>query len=264
MLESFHKETKKLISFQTYWLSLLYPVSHKPSGWMICSNMMLFLKYLPESLKVEVTQSCPTLCYPMVYTVYGILQARKLEWVAFPFSRESFQLEWLVVLKVIWWGGGGALPWWLRGKEFALQCKGPVGSLIQQDPACYWAPKPVTTTAKPVLQSPGLQLCKPVCTRAPAPRQEKPRQGEAHAPRLESSLCCLQLEKSPHSNKDPAQPKINTFLKRYFSDLVQDKLANLNSPVASCAPFSLMLRRWDFISEAHGDYYFFVVWFCIV
>ena len=87
MLESFHKKTKKLISFQTYWLSLLYSVSHKPSGWMICSNMMLFLKYLPESLKVA--QSCPTLCDPMVYTVYGILQARILEWVAFPFSRGS-------------------------------------------------------------------------------------------------------------------------------------------------------------------------------
>ena len=28
---------------------------------------------------------------PMDYTVYGILQARILEWVAFPFSRGSFQ-----------------------------------------------------------------------------------------------------------------------------------------------------------------------------
>ena len=30
-----------------------------------------------------------TLCNPMVYTVHGILQARILEWVAFPFSRGS-------------------------------------------------------------------------------------------------------------------------------------------------------------------------------
>ena len=89
MLESFHKKAKKLTSFQTYWLTLLYLVSHKPSGWMICSNMMLFLKYLPESLKVKVTQSCPTLCDPMVYTVYGILQARILEWGAFSFSSGS-------------------------------------------------------------------------------------------------------------------------------------------------------------------------------
>ena len=36
---------------------------------------------------MEFTQSCPTLCDPMDYTVHGTLQARILEWVAFPFSR---------------------------------------------------------------------------------------------------------------------------------------------------------------------------------
>ena len=40
-----------------------------------------------ESRKAQVTQSCPTLCDPMGYTVHGILQARILEWVAIPFSR---------------------------------------------------------------------------------------------------------------------------------------------------------------------------------
>ena len=35
---------------------------------------------------MKVAQSCPTLCDPMDYTVHGILQARVLEWVAFPFS----------------------------------------------------------------------------------------------------------------------------------------------------------------------------------
>ena len=40
---------------------------------------------------VKVAQSCPTLCDLMDYTVHGILQARILEWVAFPFSRGSFQ-----------------------------------------------------------------------------------------------------------------------------------------------------------------------------
>ena len=40
---------------------------------------------------VKIAQSCPTLCNPMDYTVYGILQARILEWVAFPFSRGSSQ-----------------------------------------------------------------------------------------------------------------------------------------------------------------------------
>ena len=37
-------------------------------------------------VKVKVTQSCASLCDPIDYTVHGILQARILEWVAFPFS----------------------------------------------------------------------------------------------------------------------------------------------------------------------------------
>ena len=40
---------------------------------------------------MKVTQSHPTLCDPMDYTAHGILQARILEWVAFPFSRGSSQ-----------------------------------------------------------------------------------------------------------------------------------------------------------------------------
>ena len=44
----------------------------------------------------EVTQSCPTLCNPMDYSlpgssVHGIFQARVLEWVAISFSRWSSQ-----------------------------------------------------------------------------------------------------------------------------------------------------------------------------
>ena len=42
-------------------------------------------------VRVKVAQSCTTLCNPKDYTVHGILQARILEWVAFPFSRESSQ-----------------------------------------------------------------------------------------------------------------------------------------------------------------------------
>ena len=38
---------------------------------------------------MKVAQSCLTLCNPMEYS--GILQARILEWVAVPFSRESSQ-----------------------------------------------------------------------------------------------------------------------------------------------------------------------------
>ena len=45
----------------------------------------------PEMEKGKATQSCPTLCDPMDDTVHGILQARILEWAAFPFSRGSSQ-----------------------------------------------------------------------------------------------------------------------------------------------------------------------------
>ena len=41
-------------------------------------------------MKVEVSQLYPTLCDPLDYTVHGILWARILEWVAFPFSKCSF------------------------------------------------------------------------------------------------------------------------------------------------------------------------------
>ena len=42
-------------------------------------------------MKVKVTQSCLTLCNPMDYTVYGLLQAKILEWVVFPFCTGSSQ-----------------------------------------------------------------------------------------------------------------------------------------------------------------------------
>ena len=42
-------------------------------------------------VKVKVAQSYPTFHNPIDYTVHGILQARILEWVAFSFSRGSFQ-----------------------------------------------------------------------------------------------------------------------------------------------------------------------------
>ena len=47
-------------------------------------------------VKVLVSQLCPTLCNLMVcslpgFSVQGVLQARKLEWVAIPFPRGSSQ-----------------------------------------------------------------------------------------------------------------------------------------------------------------------------
>ena len=61
-------------------------------------NSQLFFFFLSNGLswwkvKVKVAQSCPTLCEPMDYTVHGILQARIVEWVAFPFSRDQTQVS---------------------------------------------------------------------------------------------------------------------------------------------------------------------------
>ena len=51
---------------------------------------------LKQVSEVNITQSYPTLCDPMNYSlpgssVHGILQARILEWVTVPFSKEPSQ-----------------------------------------------------------------------------------------------------------------------------------------------------------------------------
>ena len=52
---------------------------------------MLELSDWKFKVKLKVAQLCPTIWDPMDYTVHEILQARILEWVAFPFSRGSSQ-----------------------------------------------------------------------------------------------------------------------------------------------------------------------------
>ena len=58
---------------------------------LLHSPSKLCMALTTKTLKVKVAQLCLTLCEPMDYTVYGILQARILEWVAVPFSRGSSQ-----------------------------------------------------------------------------------------------------------------------------------------------------------------------------
>ena len=76
-------------------------------------------------------------------------------------------------------------------------------SLLWEIPHALEQLSPYATTTKPVPQSLGTettvsQLLKPEDPRVHALKQEKPPQWEA-----------LQLEKSLHSNRGPAQPKIN-------------------------------------------------------
>ena len=91
-----------------------------------------------------------------------------------------------------------------------------------------------TTTTEPGSQGQGTATTEARAPRAWAPQEEKPLQWEASASQPESSLCSAQLEKSPHGNEDPAQPKINKyfFFKKRFpwetewaeSNLIQPKL----------------------------------------
>ena len=87
--------------------------------------------------------------------------------------------------------------------------------LIWEDPTCCGAIKPVCHNNWACVLAPGShnywahvpQLLKPVRPRACARQQEKPPRWEAWA-QLENVPHSLWVEKSRHSNKDPAQPKI--------------------------------------------------------
>ena len=54
-------------------------------------NYLRLSSYPHVCMSAQSLQLCPTLCNPMDYTVRGVLQARILEWVAFPFSRGPSQ-----------------------------------------------------------------------------------------------------------------------------------------------------------------------------
>ena len=53
------------------------------------------------------------------------------------------------------------------------------------------------------------QLLKAMWPRACAPQEEKPSKKKTCTPQLKSGPHFLNVDKSPHSNKDPAQPEIN-------------------------------------------------------
>ena len=79
-------------------------VVHVYNGILLRYKKDAFESVLMRWVKVNVAQSCPTLCNPMNYTVHGILQARILEWVAFPFSRGSSQPKDQTQVSRIAWG----------------------------------------------------------------------------------------------------------------------------------------------------------------
>ena len=62
-----------------------------------------------EGIKVKIAQSCLTLCDPMDYTVHGILQARILEWVAFPWEKAMAPHSSTLAWKILWMEEPGRL-----------------------------------------------------------------------------------------------------------------------------------------------------------
>ena len=63
-------------------------------GWLSLSLFSFSKSCVTFKIRVLVAQLCPTLCNSMDYSppgssVHGVLQARILEWVNIPFSRES-------------------------------------------------------------------------------------------------------------------------------------------------------------------------------
>ena len=85
------------------------------TGETLIHNMKLHIKYnLMHYLcmKVKVAQSHPTLRDPPDCTVHGILQARILEWVAFPFRGSSQPKDQTQVSCI---AGGFFISWAARG-----------------------------------------------------------------------------------------------------------------------------------------------------
>ena len=75
------------------WLFLVSQTAYCSQRTGLDAQNMYILKALAYSTTLSSrSQSCPvcpTLCNPKDYTGHGLLQARILEWIAFPFSRGS-------------------------------------------------------------------------------------------------------------------------------------------------------------------------------
>ena len=72
------------------------------------------------NMKVKVAQLCPTFYDPMDYRVHVNLQARILEWVAFPFSRGSSQSRGQTQVSRI--AGEFFTSWATREAQYVYKC----------------------------------------------------------------------------------------------------------------------------------------------
>ena len=98
----------------------------------VCGRWPITQHFLPSKVKVLVSQSCPTRCDSMDCSsagssLHGILQARILEWVAYPFSRGSSQSkDWTQVSCI----AGGFFTIWATREALLLSKVCPNTSLV--------------------------------------------------------------------------------------------------------------------------------------
>ena len=123
------KHLTKILPFQTLFITWKWK-------WEMLSHVWLFATlWTVESMEFSRPEYCLTLCDPVDYRVHGVLQARILEWVAFPFSRGSFQpRNWTQVSCI---AGGFFISWATREAQE------------------YWSGKPIPSPAN--LPNPGIE-----------------------------------------------------------------------------------------------------------
>ena len=119
----------------------------------------------------------PTLCDPMDCTVHGILQARILEWVAFPFSRGSSQpRDWT---QVSWQADSLPVEPWGSPIICLPMQETQVLSLVWEDLTCHGETEPMHHNFRACALEPrshnywtlAQQLLKSMCPRACAPQE---------------------------------------------------------------------------------------------
>ena len=82
------------------WTVLFYQLHQRKHDCEFIISWLIFTRLVGKKpifqlwrSEVKISQLCPTLCNPVDYTVHEILQARILEWVAFPLCRGIFPTQ---------------------------------------------------------------------------------------------------------------------------------------------------------------------------
>ena len=107
-----HDFVSWMLSFKTVFFFFHSSLSPSSRGFLAPLHFFPLEWYYLHIWKMKVAQSCLTRCGPMDYRVHGILQARILAWVAFPFCTvSSWPRNWT---RVSYTAGGFFTDWAIR------------------------------------------------------------------------------------------------------------------------------------------------------